>query len=34
MYKEIYDSKDIRNKDYCVINYIKEYYKTNYVCLD
>lgn len=34
MYNNIYDSDYIRNNDYCVTDYILEYYKENYICLD
>lgn len=33
-YTDAYDNNDIRNNDYCVTNYIKEYYKNYFVCLD
>ena len=34
MYKETYDDVNIRNKQYCVMDYIKEIYQSNDICLD
>lgn len=34
MYKETYDDINIRNKKYCVMDYIKEIYQSNDICLD
>lgn len=34
MYRETYDNLNIRNNNYCIIEYIKEYYKPDYLCLD
>lgn len=34
MYKKIYDTDKIRNKEYCVTKYIQKYYKNENICLD
>lgn len=34
MYSKRYDNNQIRNNDYSVINYIQEYYKKDFICLD
>ena len=34
MYEKNYDTDKIRNKEYCVTNYIQKYYKNEDICLD
>lgn len=33
-YDDYYDNLDIRNNDYSIMNYVSQYYRPEYICLD